>query len=692
MRLKKKQIAIILSLLLLPLVWLTASAMLSSHSFPNYPLMLGSTSGWADGSSVLVKDVSEYNYSSNTIFDLQWYRPEGWAVSSVNITLSNINTSTYTMVREDYAEQPFPLFMPSNSIDDSVFFALFMSFYLTPGQTVYFNRLSALLLNIKSNESAYVNIYILNATNNATWGTMPDATLYNITGVSLNNTGGLLDFKTLNLTTNPSEYLHLDTTNNQTYNNTYFIGITQNVTSVTDPTVYWLYTRDSYNGDAGPAYWMAFFYNTTTNTTMPFAFGNTDFAYIGTFDLCLKLYLNPNDPSGLPWPSDVGLKINGTNVTGTGPGIGWWSTSVNLSQNLLYFDVSSNWIETVSFTATIIVTYQNVFVAMLTQTFFTTTYLSTYFENQGRFNQYLFLIALGSVVVAGAGGYTANKRRLIPRNALRSLEHIIVDHNSSGVLIWAFDFVSMGQDVALISGFMSAIKSFLEEMKVGGLKRLGTEFGTFIREESELLTATCITSDIGIDEELWIRGKLHKFLTQVEQTHRKQLKDWKGDVSQFRESFPAALGSVIDMERVQELHKQKVANLNRKKKGLQGELNKYGTKLEELKARHDSGELSYDEYTEKRLKTEVKYDKVQKDYIYASLFLSKVPPETAVTPTEAEKLEEIQKRFLEIRLEIEGLRRKESEGTITQGDRKHKEKLQKELMKLVEQIDKFQKR
>ncbi|MHA1210577.1 MAG: hypothetical protein ACTSRF_15330, partial [Candidatus Freyarchaeota archaeon] len=63
----------------------------------------------------------------------------------------------------------------------------------------------------------------------------------------------------------------------------------------------------------------------------------------------------------------------------------------------------------------------------------------------------------------------------------------------------------MQQDIALVSGFMTAIKSFLEEMKIGGLKRLGTEFGTFIREESELLTCTCITGEIGLDEELWIR-------------------------------------------------------------------------------------------------------------------------------------------------------------------------------------------
>ncbi|MEM2984703.1 MAG: hypothetical protein QXL24_05740, partial [Candidatus Jordarchaeaceae archaeon] len=203
--------------------------------------------------------------------------------------------------------------------------------------------------------------------------------------------------------------------------------------------------------------------------------------------------------------------------------------------------------------------------------------------------------------------------------------------------------------------------------------------------------ATCITSDIGIDEELWIRGKLHKFLTQIEQQHRRQLEDWKGDVGQFTEAFPMVLGSVIDLDRVHKLHKQKFSSLSKKRQKLQKEVNKYGAKLEELKSKYDSGELAYEEYTAKKLKTEYKYDKIQKDYIYASIFLSKVPLETITSQKQLENLQEIQKRFVEIRMQIEELRRKQSEGTFNENDRKQKEKLQKELMKLVEKLDKYQK-
>ncbi|WXG39386.1 MAG: hypothetical protein WED07_00895 [Candidatus Freyarchaeum deiterrae] len=691
MRSRKTQIAIILCLLLLPLIGLTASAVLSSGS-TNYFSIFVSSGGNTGGSGLLAKDVTEFSRLSDTHYGLQWSPPPGWAVSNVNITLSNITAPTYERVIEDYADQAVPLIQYNYTNPfQSLILAGIMSFNLTPGEPVYFNKLSLLLVKAPFNESAYVDIAIYNATYNSSlnW-VVPDQPLWTVSNQSL--IGDTLEFKNFSLTASPDQYLVLDPHLNQTYDNanndTYFIVAWQDLSTIPKASIYWFYANDTSHGDNGYAYWASFnIFGQLVGIT------NRDPYYNDTFDLCSKLYFNPNNvTAGPPLPSDVGLEINGTSVNNIGPGSGWWSTSGNLSGNSLFFNVSTDWNSPVSYNATFSVTYQDVALAALTQTFVAMSFLYANSDNQSRSNDYLLLFALGSVAVAGAGGYTGNKRRTIPRNALRSLEHIIVDHNSTGVLIWTFDFVSMEQDVALVSGFMSAIKSFLEEMKVGGLKRLSTEFGTFIREESQLLTATCITSDIGLNEELWIRGKLHSFLTQVEQMHRQQLEGWKGDVGQFRESFPSVLGSVIDLDRVNELHKQKVVSLSRKKKELQGELNKYGAQLEEMKANHDSGKLSDEEYTIKRLKTEFKYDQVQKDYIYASLFLSKAPTETAVTPKAAQELEEIQKRFMEIRLEIDELRKKEVDGTITQEDRVNNEKLQKELMRLVDRLDKIQKR
>ncbi len=673
-----KRSLLIFTLLMLPLTGLTVNGVLYSSSSYQSCLSFSAT-GYTCGAGLVAKDVNVIVLNSDTDHDLLQYRPQDWKVSSVNITLSNITAPTHTMEIETYGHQALPLYLKELNI----LIVGVMSFSLTPGQRVYFNKLSALLIKVPFNETAFADVAILNATIHPTFGLIPNETLFSAQNVSVE--GGPLEFKNLTLLP-PDQYIFLDPNINQTAQNTYFVGITQNISSPPTSTLYWFYDVDSHvpNGNAGTAIFAMYH----IPNDAPFFVGDRDPTDNEMFDFCLKLYLNATLPSQqYPLPTDIGLMINGTPVINMDQGMGWWYTTENLSGESLFFDVSSTWNTTVSFTATILITYQSALLSI----FFTMFTFSIYYQNQARYHEYLFLLALGSVLAGGFGGYKVNRRRMIPRNALRSFEHIIVDHKGTGVLLWVFDFVSMEHDVALVSGFVSAIKSFLEEMKVGGLKRLGTEFGTFIREESELLTVTCITSDIGIDEELWIRGKLHKFLTSIEQQYHMQIENWKGEVGQFNEAFPLILGSVIDLDRVRKLQEHKVEDLRRKREKLQREVNRYGAMLEELKSKHDSGELNYDEYNKKRLKIEHKYDKVQKDYIYASLFLSKVPLETEVSPKEMEKLKEIQERFFEIKMQIQELRRKESEGTFNESDRKQKEKLQKELMKLIEKLDKYKK-
>ncbi|MHA1364745.1 MAG: hypothetical protein ACTSP1_19840, partial [Candidatus Freyarchaeota archaeon] len=59
------------------------------------------------------------------------------------------------------------------------------------------------------------------------------------------------------------------------------------------------------------------------------------------------------------------------------------------------------------------------------------------------------------------------------------------------------------------------------------------------------------------------------------------------------------------------------------------------------------------------------------------------------TPEVSKKVEKIQEKFLKIRMEIEELRRKEQEGTITPADVKRRDKLQKELVSLIKNLDKL---
>nr|MDO8079430.1 hypothetical protein [Candidatus Freyarchaeota archaeon] len=655
---------------------------------PSPPTAFGAVQGLQTGSKLVYGPF--YNLSSSN--PIQIPIPSGWDVTSINMSFSNLRAPNSTISMEEEAFR-------AKEITD---ITRAMSFQLPENQTAYLYSTSFYLLHFPFETPTlpiYLSISLYNATNttiNDTTVPKPDFLLANQTFEFPSITGpiGWKDFFTDNS-------FELDPEIN-TYNYTFFVGI--NATTLAPLyRVFWFFAPD--NGSAtpdNPPYedkGYAFYYNgsdwsfeyadTTTNTT--------------GIDYCLRVRVSVNNEPGsweVPFPTGVNMKVNGTAVQNLlrGSGLCNLSQPLNMSENMASLYIGSSWLRPLVFDVTVEVSGVDVLGMLYASSL--TVFFSMFFsynfmkDNQDKFFMLLGLIAVGAVVAGGYGGWTAYKRRMIPLNAMRSLENILVDHNTGGTLIWSFDFVSMQQDVALVSGFMSAIKSFLEEMKVGGLKRLGTEFGTFIREESKLLTATCVTGDIGLDEELWIRGKIHEFLVKIEQSHYKQLEDWKGDVAQFRESFPAVLASLVNLEKVQSLQRQKIEKLTRNKNKLQENVNKYGAKLEELKSRYDSGELDFKKYIIERYKTEAKYDRVQKEYLYAGLFLSRAPAlleAKPVKPKEVEKMENIQNQFLEIRKEIEELRKKELEGSITSQDLERKESLQKQLMTLMEKLDKLKK-
>ncbi|MEX2750430.1 MAG: hypothetical protein Q6366_000950, partial [Candidatus Freyarchaeota archaeon] len=308
------------------------------------------------------------------------------------------------------------------------------------------------------------------------------------------------------------------------------------------------------------------------------------------------------------------------------------------------------------------------------------------------FTFYLLIGAVaGSVAVAGMAADRVRRRRLVPLRAMASFENIIVDHITTGATLWSFDFLKMEQDVTLVSGFMSAVKSFMGEMQKGGLRKLETELGTFIREDGDFLTATCITCGNTSQEEEWIRRKLRRFLAEAETQHMDLLQDWRGDVQPFRDSLPLILASVIDLDKAEKLLRERISKLQKSKEKLQTELNRLGSQLEDLAKQAEAGKISESKFEAAKAKIEPKYDEVQKEYIHTSLCLSRVPPKLEAKPEVAKDVEKIQDRFLKIRMEIEGLRRKELDGTITQQDIKRRDKLHKELLKLVEKLDKLQK-
>ncbi|MFB0561308.1 MAG: hypothetical protein ACETWM_08875 [Candidatus Lokiarchaeia archaeon] len=611
----------------------------------------------------------------------------GWEINSINMSFTNIRAPNTTITQEDDPFKPYQL---------DIWRA--MSFQVPENQKAYLWNISFYVLQIDIVPLVDTRISVsLYASAYDDINERPEPSF-------------LLDSKMLNISGGISvgwQYLRLDSpweidpaiNPDPRVNNTFFI--VAKIGNIVGHDVYWFFAPDEGAGitEVGREYEdLGYAYN-STDAGSPVNWNLEKHGDVSV-DYCLRLGVSVSNVSDHeePFPTDINMEVNSVPVADgvlIGEGTCNLTENFNISGNFAYLNVNSSWIhpDGIEFGAVIFIEYINVYLIMLSRSLTMFTSYTFMKDNQDQFFRLLGLIALGAVIASGYGGKTAYKRRKTPLNAMRSMENILIDHNTAGTLIWSFDFISMQQDVVLVSGFISAIKSFLEEMKVGGLKRLGTEFGTFIREESQLLTATCITGDIGLDEELWIRSKLHEFLIRIEQEHWNQLEDWKGDVGQFKESFPAILATLISLEKVQKLQRQKIEKLTKSKNKLQKKVNKYGAKLEELKSKYDSGVIDFKKYIFERYKTEAKYDKVQKDYLYASLFLSRAPSivEAKPKPKDFEKMDKIQERFLEIRSEIEDLRKKELDGTITSNDLARKEKLQRELMTLVEKLDKLHK-
>ncbi len=618
--------------------------------------------------------------------------PNGWEVTSLSMSFSGIKAPNTTFTLE---EEPFKGYKTNISRA--------MSFQLPEGQKAYLYGISLYLLHFPlesppPGKKIKINVSLYNATHNPSLDAPYPDKLLNSTIVYFPVVTGPVGWKEFRF----SSSVALGPQEANTYKNTYFVVVRNETMPYKfgfQYRLYWFFAPD--NGTENKDKGYAYHYNEISGSWDLEKYNDSGIEYY--VDYCLRVKLSVNNESDyweVPFPTEIAMSVNGTSVencSARGEGFLNLSQNLNTSENPLTLNISSRWVSPINYGVTIYVYGVDVASMLYAQTIRNLTaffYFYNYTKDaHDKFLILLGIIALGAVLTGGYGGRVAYKRRKVPLNALGSLENIMVDHNPSGTLIWAYDFISMEQDLALVSGFMSAVKSFLEEMQKGGLKRLGTEFGTFIREEGKILTATCVTSDIGLDEELWIRGKLHQFLLEVEEKHWEQLEDWKGDVSQFRESFAGTLSSVIDLEKAREQQIKKISRLKKDRVKLQSKLNKLGSKLEQLKSKYESGELSYENYIVKRVKLEAKYDEVQKDYVYANLFLSKVPPELAeekVSKAKLKKIESIRKRFLEIRTRINELKTKEATGTLTSEDLKEKDRLEKELTKLIKKLEELQ--
>ncbi|MBS7250174.1 MAG: hypothetical protein KIH08_06235 [Candidatus Freyarchaeota archaeon] len=302
---------------------------------------------------------------------------------------------------------------------------------------------------------------------------------------------------------------------------------------------------------------------------------------------------------------------------------------------------------------------------------------------------FILPLLLVSSFGVGIAGITLWRKHVIPVKALASLENIIVDHMPSGVTLWAFDFAEMQQHTIIVSGFISAVKDFMFEMRKGDLKKLETEFGTFIKEDGDFLTVTCITSGNTKAEEEWIRRRLQTFLRVAEIRHWNNLMSWAGDTSIFEESFFQIISSVINMNNTFKLQKQRISNIRRKKARLYAELKNLDSEIDTIEAKLKNGKISEEEFEVRKTRIKNKYKRIREYYINTCLLLSRVTRKPIEEVEASREIEKIRSNFLKLKSEIDELHLKKCEGTITPIDIKNKEKIQKELIILIENLEKF---
>jgi hypothetical protein len=302
----------------------------------------------------------------------------------------------------------------------------------------------------------------------------------------------------------------------------------------------------------------------------------------------------------------------------------------------------------------------------------------------------IFSLLAASSFSGGVALYQYRRENITSVGALASLENILVDHTASGITLWAFDFFEMRQHTIIVSGVIAAVKSLMIEMRKGNLKKMETEFGTFIKEDGTFLTVTCITSGNTASEENWIRQKLQTFLSIAEARHRNDLREWMGNTSIFGESFFQIISSLIDIPKALKLQKQRILKMEKKKEKLYGELKKLESKIDIIEKQFENGKISEEEFEIRKTRIKQEYKKIREYYINACFLLSRASCGLKeVNIKVCKKVERIKNTFLEIKSEIDELQVKKMEGIITQKDIRNKNKLQEKLITLIENLDRL---
>jgi hypothetical protein len=287
------------------------------------------------------------------------------------------------------------------------------------------------------------------------------------------------------------------------------------------------------------------------------------------------------------------------------------------------------------------------------------------------------------------------RRKLIfPKIILSNLDNIIVEHKSSGKVIWTYSFLTRGRSVILPPGFIAMIKFFQKEMQKAGLGRFEKSIlGTFIKEDGEHLSVTCISGNRRYAEpaeEKWIYDRMSEFISLIEKELNRESNLSRGNITEsntIKRRLPELLGSIINLQYAENKEQIRFYMLRKRRLRLKEKLETTNKNLKELSERLEKGKIDHPKYEERKKILERSYKDIRTEFMYTILLLSRTPPdpERLIDQHTVEEVELLKKRFYELWLEINEAPKKE---TIVSGEMENKQKEQ-ELFKLIKTLDRY---
>ncbi|MHA1231352.1 MAG: hypothetical protein ACTSPQ_11960 [Candidatus Helarchaeota archaeon] len=127
------------------------------------------------------------------------------------------------------------------------------------------------------------------------------------------------------------------------------------------------------------------------------------------------------------------------------------------------------------------------------------------------------------------------QEKFIKEKSLQSLRYLLVVHKDTGITIYSVNFSEHKLDPDLVSGFLSAIRSFGMELSGGqsiGIRKMEYESLKIVLQEGSFINVGLILDDF---PEQWLDLRLKTFVKAVENQYKQYLENWTGDVRPFRD-------------------------------------------------------------------------------------------------------------------------------------------------------------